>query len=329
VLLPQGDDHVQQQQQQQQHLPGQEQQQVCAAADADDAQFSNEDEAEGSDEGTPDAPSEEGVEEQTMEEFLAGEHEVFTAEDLQQQDQQQQQQQEDASSAAAAAASATPLAGSSSPQGPGAAGWQSSVACVTADYAMQNVLLQMGLRLLTRDGRRIARLSRCGGPGGGAGRGGCGTSPVVTCLDWPNLHKHNAASRCLVAATACCRFVTSGVTDMSCDVICVSQVRPALLCLLHCDEGGGSAVLPEVRQPEPGPGGGGGGTKWCRILWGQEAPHPEGDQVLTAQASGELVGGRSTATHSCTDMHCYLLILTHELVGVMDRQRSRVKTVSR
>jgi RNA-binding protein NOB1 len=37
---------------------------------------------------------------------------------------------------------------------------RSSVAVVTADYAMQNVLLQMGLRLVTRDGQVIRRLSR-------------------------------------------------------------------------------------------------------------------------------------------------------------------------
>ncbi len=33
----------------------------------------------------------------------------------------------------------------------------SSVACLTADFAMQNVLLQMGLRVLSPDGRRITR----------------------------------------------------------------------------------------------------------------------------------------------------------------------------
>ncbi|KAG1662767.1 hypothetical protein FOA52_006793 [Chlamydomonas sp. UWO 241] len=36
----------------------------------------------------------------------------------------------------------------------------SSIMSVTADYAMQNVLLQMGLRLVSRDGRAISRLSR-------------------------------------------------------------------------------------------------------------------------------------------------------------------------
>ncbi|KAL6762805.1 Nin one binding Zn-ribbon like-domain-containing protein [Haematococcus lacustris] len=36
----------------------------------------------------------------------------------------------------------------------------STVLSVTGDFAMQNVLLQMGLRLVTRDGRQISRLSR-------------------------------------------------------------------------------------------------------------------------------------------------------------------------
>lgn len=36
----------------------------------------------------------------------------------------------------------------------------SSVCSVTADFAMQNVLLQMGLRLVTPDGRRVSTLSR-------------------------------------------------------------------------------------------------------------------------------------------------------------------------
>jgi RNA-binding protein NOB1 len=33
----------------------------------------------------------------------------------------------------------------------------SSVVCVTGDFPMQNVLLQMGLRLMTGDGRQITR----------------------------------------------------------------------------------------------------------------------------------------------------------------------------
>ncbi|GFR39822.1 hypothetical protein Agub_g315 [Astrephomene gubernaculifera] len=36
----------------------------------------------------------------------------------------------------------------------------SNVFCVTADFAMQNVMLQMGLRLVTRDGKQITRVSR-------------------------------------------------------------------------------------------------------------------------------------------------------------------------
>ncbi|KAL4438664.1 hypothetical protein ABPG77_006268 [Micractinium sp. CCAP 211/92] len=37
---------------------------------------------------------------------------------------------------------------------------ESSVCIITADFAMQNVIMQMGLRLVTPDGRRITRLSR-------------------------------------------------------------------------------------------------------------------------------------------------------------------------
>eukprot|EP00897_Mesotaenium_endlicherianum_P001720 jgi/Mesen1/1576/ME000134S00696 len=38
--------------------------------------------------------------------------------------------------------------------------WESQVACMTADFAMQNVILQMGLRLLSYDGVRIRELQR-------------------------------------------------------------------------------------------------------------------------------------------------------------------------
>jgi len=39
-------------------------------------------------------------------------------------------------------------------------GLMSSIATITADFAMQNVILQMGLRLLAKDGRQIQKLSR-------------------------------------------------------------------------------------------------------------------------------------------------------------------------
>ncbi|VVA90610.1 unnamed protein product [Arabis nemorensis] len=38
--------------------------------------------------------------------------------------------------------------------------FESSVACITADYAMQNVILQMGLRLLAPGGMQIRELNR-------------------------------------------------------------------------------------------------------------------------------------------------------------------------
>ncbi|CAM6085795.1 unnamed protein product [Calypogeia fissa] len=38
--------------------------------------------------------------------------------------------------------------------------WKSSVACMTADFAMQNVLLQMGLRLLSTNGMHIRELNK-------------------------------------------------------------------------------------------------------------------------------------------------------------------------
>lgn len=79
----------------------------------------------------------------TNEELLAEEHQVYTADDVDTSAQQQAN-------------------GSSKQQqrSPGSPGWQSSVAIITGDFAMQNVLLQMGLRLITKDGRRIARLTR-------------------------------------------------------------------------------------------------------------------------------------------------------------------------
>ena len=45
-------------------------------------------------------------------------------------------------------------------EGAPGAGGESSVACVTADFAMQNVLLQMGLRLVAPTGARIRELRR-------------------------------------------------------------------------------------------------------------------------------------------------------------------------
>lgn len=38
--------------------------------------------------------------------------------------------------------------------------FDSNISIITADFAMQNVIMQMGLRLVTPDGRRITRLSR-------------------------------------------------------------------------------------------------------------------------------------------------------------------------
>jgi len=40
--------------------------------------------------------------------------------------------------------------------------WQSSIACATGDFAMQNVILQMGLRLLSPTGIHVRELSRFG-----------------------------------------------------------------------------------------------------------------------------------------------------------------------
>eukprot|EP00850_Spirogloea_muscicola_P000067 SM000001S04469 [mRNA] locus=s1:337134:338969:- [translate_table: standard] len=40
--------------------------------------------------------------------------------------------------------------------------WESSVACATTDFAMQNVILQMGLRLVADNGMRIKKVQRWG-----------------------------------------------------------------------------------------------------------------------------------------------------------------------
>ena len=83
----------------------------------------------------------------------AGEEEAEEGEDGEQQQQQEDQEEHAAGDAGA-------WSGPSAGAGGAAAGNGSSVACMTADFAMQNVLLQMGLRLLSRDGRVVARLSR-------------------------------------------------------------------------------------------------------------------------------------------------------------------------
>ncbi|KAF8065842.1 NOB1 [Scenedesmus sp. PABB004] len=107
-------------------------------------------EEEEDDEGEEEGEEGEG-EEATNDDLLAEPHQVVTADEL-----------GGPASAADGAADAGGAAGGDGAAGgaPGSPGWQSSVASVTADFAMQNVLLQMGLRLLTADGRRVARLSR-------------------------------------------------------------------------------------------------------------------------------------------------------------------------
>ncbi|PSC73917.1 RNA-binding NOB1 [Micractinium conductrix] len=73
----------------------------------------------------------------------------------------------------ATAVSAAPTAPAAGGEGGGAGGgggqeqeqadgrqFVSTVCILTADFAMQNVIMQMGLRLVTPDGRRITRLSR-------------------------------------------------------------------------------------------------------------------------------------------------------------------------
>lgn len=67
--------------------------------------------------------------------------------------------QEDSSEAEAGSSSDEAGAGGSVNGGASTQG-ESSVACVTADFAMQNVLLQMGLRLVAPNGSRIRELRR-------------------------------------------------------------------------------------------------------------------------------------------------------------------------
>jgi RNA-binding protein NOB1 len=126
----------QQQQQQEQQQPQQEQQQPAPEQQPEPEQQHTNGTA-----GQEEAEDSKAAADATNDELLAEEHCVYTAdEDSSASDQQLQQQQ---------------LA-----RGPGSPGWQSGVAIITGDFAMQNVLLQMGLRLITKDGRRIARLTR-------------------------------------------------------------------------------------------------------------------------------------------------------------------------
>jgi RNA-binding protein NOB1 len=133
-----------QQQQAEQAEPQQQQQQEAAAEDQQQQQDGDAVDAAG------DGSRAAAATDATNDELLAEEHCVYTVDEdssaLEQQQQQangtqkQQHQQQQ--------------------RGLGSPGWQSSIAIITGDFAMQNVLLQMGLRLLTKDGRRIARLTR-------------------------------------------------------------------------------------------------------------------------------------------------------------------------
>ena len=112
-------------------------------------------------------------------------HEAEAAEQQQQQQQQQEEKEEkdeedawesqgeEGSNAGSASGSeggeedqgeeeeeAAAGAGSSGVAGGQGAAFESTVSIITADFAMQNVALQMGLRLVTPDGRRINRLSK-------------------------------------------------------------------------------------------------------------------------------------------------------------------------
>jgi RNA-binding protein NOB1 len=134
------EEHSQLVQQQQQAAQAEPQQQQEAAAEDQQQQQQDDgdavvDAADGSRATAADA---------TNDELLAEEHCVYTADD----DSISPEQQQQANGA------------QQQQRGPGSPGWQSSVAIITGDFAMQNVLLQMGLRLLTKDGRRIARLTR-------------------------------------------------------------------------------------------------------------------------------------------------------------------------
>jgi RNA-binding protein NOB1 len=120
-LVEQQQQQPQQEQQQQQSQP--EQQPEPEQQHADGAAQQEADDSEAAADAAND-------------ELLAEEHCVYTADEDSSASTQQQQQQ------------------ARSP------GWQSGVAIITGDFAMQNVLLQMGLRLITKDGRRIARLTR-------------------------------------------------------------------------------------------------------------------------------------------------------------------------
>ena len=127
---------VQQHQQEAQQQQQQQQEQQSPAVTLSDEQQEQADGQEAEDAGAADDGSRAAAD-ASNDELLAEQHCIYTADDLDSTPQQQQQL-----------------------GGPGSRGWQSSVAIITGDFAMQNVLLQMGLRLLTKDGRRIARLTR-------------------------------------------------------------------------------------------------------------------------------------------------------------------------
>jgi RNA-binding protein NOB1 len=120
---------------------------------ADEEEEEEEEEGEEEDEGDED----EGEEEEG-EDGGPGQHQDEGEEG--EQEQEQQQERAGAAGSAAAASAAADHATTAAWDAPPGGASSSSVATMTADFAMQNVLLQMGLRLLSRDGRVVTKLSR-------------------------------------------------------------------------------------------------------------------------------------------------------------------------
>lgn len=152
-----GTPQLQQQQQQrlaeQDELKLQQQQQVQPQGpEAQLAESNRSSDSDGSSDAAEDAEGEELTPDEVAE-LLAAEHSVITLDEC-------AEGAGDGASDADADADAVNDGDDDAPAAPGQPGWQSSVAMVSADFAMQNVALQAGLRLLTRDGRLIARLAR-------------------------------------------------------------------------------------------------------------------------------------------------------------------------
>ena len=150
--------------------------------------------------------------------------------------------------------------------------FESNVASVTADFAMQNVILQMGLRLVTPDGRRIKEVHtwvlRCSA---------CLTTTREVRGRLLPLSLMGSALHAYIFSRS--HFLRCNSSPHVVGRIDGSVPGP----LLSADF---APLLPSVRQCQPGQGGAHHRAGRCGAVWRPQEAQPARDAVLAAQAQG-------------------------------------------